>query len=387
MGTMTRYALWLPLLALAAAFVITLRPGDTVTISGCTTRLELAGNVVRCVTRSATTSRTPSTAPTATATLTPTATSAATRTSAATASLTATQSATAEPTATASSTPSGTAVPSGALVGLAIIGDSAQDEYAAPENARPAINWVEHLALSGLPLGQWGSWGGARRTGYEFNWARSGATSAQALADQVPGVLAQLQAGTVTHVLVQVGNNDLHAALASSIYAGQPTDYGALDYIASNIAQSANTLASVAPGRVIVASVQDFVELDLLPDPERGVLNDPVGLQRVVDAVAWLNARTRSYLSPNVIWFDWNAAMASRLAQVRTGDTLTLAGQAVAIRARCGSVECGYVIDAYLHPGTAISGLQAQIYLDEMRSVWGLTLPTLTDAEIMARTP
>lgn len=369
------------LLCIAAASALVLAPGDSVTITGCTTSLRLTGNVLACASPTRTRTQTPTQAPsqTPTQTLTP----APTATPIPSATPTPTQVPTQSPTATATFLPTVTKEAT-ALVGLAIIGDSAQDEYVAPENDRPAINWVEHLARSGLPLGQWGSWGGARRTGYAFNWARSGATSAQALADQAPGVLAQLQAGTVTHVLIQVGNNDLHD-VAASIYAGQPVNYGGLDYIASNIAQTAATLAAVAPGRVIVAAVQDFIWLDLIPDPEHGLMNDPAGLQRLVDALAYLNARTRANLSPDVIWFDWNGAMMARLAQARTGDTLTLAGQAVAIRARCGSVECGYVIDAYMHPGTAISGLQAQIYLDEMRSVWGLTLPTLTDAEVMAR--
>lgn len=369
------------LLCIAAASALVLAPGDSVTITGCTTSLRLTGNVLACASPTRTRTQPPTQAPsqTPTQTLTP----APTATPIPSATPTLTQVPTQSPTATATFLPTVTKEAT-ALVGLAIIGDSAQDEYAAPENARPAINWVEHLARSGLPLGQWGSWGGARRTGYAFNWARSGATSAQALADQAPGVLAQLQAGTVTHVLIQVGNNDLHD-VAASIYAGQPVDYGGLDYIASNIAQTANTLSAVAPGRVIVAAVQDFVRLDLIPDPEHSLMNDPAGLQRLVDALAYLNARTHAHLSSDVIWFDWNGAMALRLAQARTGDTLTLAGQAVAIRARCGSVACGYVPDAYMHPGTAISGLQAQIYLDEMRLVWGLTLPTLTDAEIMAR--
>lgn len=77
--------------------------------------------------------------------------------------------------------------------------------------------------------------------------------------------------------------------------------------------------------------------------------------------------------------------MASRLAQVRSGDTLVLAGQAVQIRVRGSGPLNGYISDPYMHPETAISGLFAQVYLEAMRSAWGLALPTLTDAEIMAR--
>ncbi len=385
MGTMTRHTLWLPLLALAAAVSITLRPGDTVTISGCTTRLELAGNVVRCVTRSATPSRTPSTAPSATATATATFTQVPTQTGMPTATATQTATATASATSQPSSTATASATPGGALVGLAIIGDSTQDEYAAPENGRPAVNWVEHLALSGLPVGAWQSNPEPRRNGYAFNWSRSGATSAQALANQAPSVLTQLQAGTVSHVLIQIGINDFNGGLFAGIYAGQPVNYGGLDYIASNIAQTGNMLGAVAPGRVIVAATQDYIGLDLVPEPEHSLFGDPAGVQRVIDAAAYLNAKTRSLLSANVIWFDWNAAMAARVAQVRAGDVLALDGQAVQIRVRGGGPLNGFVTDQYMHPETAISGLYAQVYLDEMRSVWGLTLPNLTDHDIMTR--
>lgn len=381
----------LAVLCIGAAYALTLSPGDSVTVSGCTTSLQLSGNVLACATRS----RTPTRTATATRTATLTATYLPTITLTWTASPTAiptqtqipTDTATAIPSATATATlqPTASSTPSGALVGLAIIGDSTQDEYAAPENNRPAINWVEHLALSGLPLGAWGVYGEPRRTGYAYNWARSGATSAQALADQAPGVLAQLQAGAVSHVLIQVGINDLGDPQFQAIYAGGPVNYGGLDYIASNIAQTANMLSAVAPGRVIVAATQDYIGLDLLPDPQNAALSDPAGRQRMIDALAWLNARTRSYLSAGVVWFDWNAAMSARLAQVRTGDTLTLAGQSVNIRARCSTAACGFVSDSYMHPETAISGLYAQVYLDEMRSVWGLALPALTDSDIMAR--
>lgn len=368
---MTRHTLWLPLLALAAAVSITLRPGDTVTISGCTTRLELAGNVVRCVTRSATPSRTPSTAPTASAS--PTVTQTATE------SPTATASATSQPSATATAT----ATPGAVLVGLAIIGDSTQDEYAAPENARPAINWVEHLALSGLPVGQWGSWGGSRRTGYEFNWARSGAVSYNAMIDQAPGIADQLRSGRVSHVLIQIGINDLDR-ISQAIYLGA-IDYGALDATADGVTEAARIVAEAAPGRVMLAPVQDYLALDIVPDPQHAALTDPAGLARMAQAMAYLNGRIHAQIPPGVVWFDFNSAMASRLAQVRVGDALALDGQAVQIRQRGSGPLNSYINDPYMHPETAISGLFAQVYLGAMRSAWGLALPTLTDAEIMAR--
>ncbi len=429
------YRLLLTLLSFSLAVrVVTLTPGNTLTITGCKTRLELVGNDVRCIvasptpTRTASATRTPSPTrtptrtrtatrtitpnpPTLTATLVPSATPSplatatdtatdlveATATQAATATATATAAATTTalpsspvPTATASATPTvctptPSATQTGALIGLAIIGDSTQDEYAAPENNRPAVNWVEHLARQGLPVGVWGSWGGSRRTGYEFNWARSGAMAAGGLYDQAPGVVSQIQAGRVSHVLIQIGINDFNAGLMQAAYSGQPVSSAAIDAIADAIVETARLVGVVAPGRVILAPTQDYLGLDLAPDPENGLFSDAVGRARALAVTADLNARLLARLPAGVIWYDWNAAMAARLAQVRQGDVLILNDQNVFIRQRGSQASNGFVLDAYMHPETAISGLYAQLYLEEMNAVWGLNLPALTDAEIMLR--
>lgn len=420
------YRLLLTLLTVSLAARVTLTPGNTLTISGCTTRLELVGNDVRCIAASPTPTRTPSPTrtptrtrtatrtitpnpPTLTATLVPSATPSPLPTATVTATdlveATATPSATAAVTAAVTATPSATttALPSspvptatvctptpsatqtGALIGLAIIGDSTQDEYAAPENNRPAVNWVEHLARQGLPVGVWGSWGGSRRTGYEFNWARSGAVAAGGLYDQAPGVVSQIQAGRVSHVLIQIGINDFNAGLMQAAYSGQPVSSAAIDAIADAIVETARLVGVVAPGRVILAPTQDYLGLDLAPDPENGLFSDAAGRARAMAVAADLNARMLARLPAGVIWYDWNAAMAARLAQVRQGDVLILNDQSVFIRQRGSQASNGFVLDAYMHPETAISGLYAQLYLEEMNAVWGLNLPALTDAEIMLR--
>lgn len=351
---------------LAATLTVTLRPGDTAVVSGCTTFLELSGNVVRCVTQ------------TRTSTVFPT----VTRTPTVTASPTATRTLTPTPTLTSTFLPTITKEAT-ALVGLAIVGDSTQDEYAAPENNRPAVNWVEHLVRSGLPVGTWGGWGEPRRNGYEFNWARSGAVSYNALVDQVPGVLSQIQSGRVSHVLMQIGINDLDR-ISMTVY-GSAVDYGALDSTAQNITEAARQLGLAAPGRVILAPVQDYLLLDLIPEPQRTMMSDPAGVARMQQATAYLNQRVRDNLPAGVVWLDFNAALGAKLAAHRSGDILTLAGQSVQIRVRGSGPSNGFVNDQYMHPETAISGLFAQVYLDAMHAAWGMTLPELTDSEIMSR--
>ena len=65
--------------------------------------------------------------------------------------------------------------------GFGILGDSVSDEYRADDNRGGAygpttLNWMELLVrYRGLDSGPWGTRSAPRRTGYEYNWARSGA--------------------------------------------------------------------------------------------------------------------------------------------------------------------------------------------------------------------
>ena len=94
--------------------------------------------------------------------------------------------------------------------GFGVIGDSLSDEY-QHETYSYARNWVELLASeshfdlgrhetsSGNPL----QWGEPRREGYEYNWARSGATSETLLmAGQHTGLAKQIEEGQVDHAVL-----------------------------------------------------------------------------------------------------------------------------------------------------------------------------------------
>lgn len=348
-------------LCIAASFSLTLIPGDSVTVTGCTTNLSLTGNVLSCAAQSAT------------STATRTATSAP---------------ATNTPTRTPTNTP--TYIPV-ILKGLAIVGDSTQDEYQAPENNRPGYNWVEWLVRArALPVGTWGSWGGSRRTGYEFNWARSGAVAYNARYDQAPGVVQQINAGRVSHVLVQIGINDFNTdfdndgiPLAGEIYYNTVPDWQAqLSYVAGLIVQTANTLNAAAPGRVIVAGTQDYTALGLVPLPAASALTDPAGKARIVAAFAYLNSTVASGVGG--MYWDFNAAMSAELAPRWSGtDYIVINGQAVSVKNRGSGRLNAFINDAYMHPGTSLSGLFAKLYIQQLNLRFGTDILPLTDVQIM----
>jgi len=114
---------------------------------------------------------------------------------------------------------------------LGVMGDSLSDEYFEETYGAYATNWVPLLvnhrgvdvgptaAAAGQPGGSWGT---PRRTGYEYDWAFSGDTSADLLADgQHTGLAGQIVADGITHVVLAVGANDFNPnflAYPSSAY-------------------------------------------------------------------------------------------------------------------------------------------------------------------------
>lgn len=378
----------------AATYTLALQPGDSVTLD-CPTRLEFAAtSEVSCATRSAT----------PTATRTPTNTLTATLTSTLTPTATYTYTPTHTPTATHTNTPTPTSSPTRmvtntpvAITGLAIIGDSTLDEYRANDNrggsyGPTTLNPVELLVTKRrLNVGAWGSRAEPRRSGYEFNWARSGDTSAQALSNQAPGVIGQIQAGTVTHVIVMIGLNDFSPwglAPSPSIYSGSlsgATLTSRLNTIADRISQTARNVNAAAPGRVLLVGVQDYIALQVLPDYEMSLYPDAAKRQRIVDAISYVNAKIQAQTVADGIHFlDYNAAMGVELSARRSGPDIVIGGQVIDVNVRGDEPHHVLLNDTYMHPGTVYNGLVANTLIARMNQVWGLGLAAMTDAEILA---
>ncbi len=99
--------------------------------------------------------------------------------------------------------------------GIGILGDSQADEYRGDDNrgltfAPTTLNWVEQLEkYRNLNFGSWGTWGEPRRTGYAYNWARTGATVNSVFENgQLEGLAEQVKNGEVNVVIISIGAND-----------------------------------------------------------------------------------------------------------------------------------------------------------------------------------
>jgi hypothetical protein len=109
----------------------------------------------------------------------------------------------------------------GSPVGIGALGDSYTDEYQfySPDRST-ARNWMEILsATRGLNFGAFRTDGRdePRNQGFEYNWARSDATTDDLIATgQHTGLAAQVARGDVQIVWIFIGGNDFIGVLKSS---------------------------------------------------------------------------------------------------------------------------------------------------------------------------
>lgn len=250
------------------------------------------------------------------------------------------------------------------MLKLGILGDSSSDEYRADDNRGgqwPAYNWVEQLALTNrVDVGRYSTFNDIRRTGYQYNFSRSGITSGDLLAS---GAAQALAAERVELVVVSVGTNDLGAAYPS-IYEGTLQGPALASFVASvssNILTLANLVKNVSA--VLVVTITDLNLIPAIPV----MFPDPAKRARVSAAIEEINRRLR--LSFAVVESsDFARAVFQAgvipIGYVNVNPNLT------------GNEPTNGLLDG-LHPGTAWSGKLANFYL-------GNVVKPLRDLEILS---
>lgn len=301
------------------------------------------------------------------------------------------------PTETPTATPTETQTPAPAvdlLHGVAILGDSFYDEYRADNNrggayAAGTFNAAELMVrLRGLNLGSWGTWGEPRRTGYEYNWARSGATSYTMIQQgQHLGAAAQIQAGKVTFVLIGIGANDFSPRFGDTyrrIYDGSMSDAELQAKIARAIADVTTAVDTVRQAGARGVAVTLFTQWELDPTIATD-FPDAAKRRRVVDAIDAVNAGlTAMASSRGVALIDQNAfGMTQILPYLDEQGFFSVGGERIDFLHAGDEPHHSRLADGS-HVGTVMSGLVANYYfIDMLQQHFGVTIPRLTDAEIL----
>jgi hypothetical protein len=271
-----------------------------------------------------------------------------------------------------------------------MMGDSGADEYRADDNrggayAATTLNWIELLAkYRGFNFGTWGTRAGPRRTGYEHNWARSGATSYTLISEgQHTGLAGQIRAGLVNNVMMQIGINDFsESGIYGSIYDGSLEGAALsaeLDRIYENITLALQTVKDAGPDRVFWLSVQDRgvgpVYIAEFPDASKR--------QLVSSAIAQLNARVTQYAAAHgMIAVDFGPLSESILEQADASGNLRIGGELIDVLTP-GDEPHHAILSDREHGGTVLEGLVANYAMAALRA-HGVSAAAFSSAEILS---
>jgi lysophospholipase L1-like esterase len=272
---------------------------------------------------------------------------------------------------------------------VGIIGDSNSDEYRADDNraggtpyAETTLSWVELLAkYRDIDFGAWGKWGGERRTGYEYNWARSAATSDSMIANgQHTGLAAQVKAGKIDYAIIFIGSNDFHTwnGTYEEVYSGKLSDkqvQAKVNKIIANIILAVETLQAAGKVKIIVTNYSD-------PNSSADFLlkySDADKRARVTNAINQINeGLAKMAASHNVTIADLHQFGSSILSQIDADGNIFVGSEAINMVVHGDEPHHLQLGEGVGHLGTIGSGLIANFYAS------ALSIPTFTDAELLA---
>ena len=279
------------------------------------------------------------------------------------------------------------------LGGIGILGDSTSDEYRA-EDARggdfaaTTLSWVEQLVKNRkLNFGTWDKWDEPRRTGYEYNWARTGATaSSMHSSGQVKGLAEQVAAGKVSYVLLWIGGNDFHMRNGpyEQIYSGalQGAELQAkLDGFTSDVVRAMDTILAAGKVKMAVVTVTD----QGLAHQAAQLFPDAAGRQKVSDAINAVNAAiTKAAEVRGVLVVDSNLLAKNLFKSYDSRGFLVIYGQKIDANTPGDDPHHLQLGDWIGHSGTVLSGIIANtLFIEPFNQAYHMGIQPLSDEEIL----
>lgn len=261
------------------------------------------------------------------------------------------------------------------------IGDSNTDEYRADDNrggayAATTLNWLEQLVrYRGINAGMWGSYSEPRRSGYAYNYSRSGAVSCD-IGAQASGLAAQ----SVTDVVIYVGTNDFHTwnGTYSAIYSGALSDSGVtakVGAIVGCITSAVDTLQAASNPRIVLANIGD-------PGSSAAFMAQfpsSTGRARVTSAIQAVNTQLAALASARGLTIVNIYGLPVTLApRFNANGTLTVGGEFIDTLTKGDEPHHMQLGDSVGHLGTVVNGLLANVFIE---ALGGIT--PFTDAEIL----
>jgi sulfatase modifying factor 1 len=278
---------------------------------------------------------------------------------------------------------------------IGVMGDSMSDEYFEEAYGAYAQNWTVQLVNhAGHDLGPVGAWGEPRRNGYQYNWARSGATSATLLsAGQHTGLAAQIGPESIDYTVLMIGANDQIAGFPGSsayegIYQGVWTP-GQINTWMTGVVNNIDTAlatATAAGAKVLLVSAIDYG----MTPAVKGMTISAAGRQVVHDVIAnqlnpQIEALAQAYQLP---YLDLLGAFDAMMGPHTSPNTNVAIGNVniqlqVADNVSGTNLTAGFVNDG-VHPHTTLQGVLANLVLEGLNVGYGANLPLFSEQQILA---
>jgi hypothetical protein len=273
------------------------------------------------------------------------------------------------------------------------MGDSNSDEYRADDNrggdyADTTLNWMEQLARNrALNFGRWGDWGGVRRTGYEYNWARSGARARSLIKDgQHTGLAEQVAEGKVSLVFLWIGDNDFHLTNGTyeEIYSGKLSDSALqekIDRVIGNITTAVDTVLAAGPVKMVVVTISDKGAA-----PQAALLfPDAAKRKRASDAIDTVNTGIKQLaVTRGITVVDINNFAEVIIGRINKLGFLEVGDQQINVFVQGNEPHHLQLGDKSGHAGTVMSGLFANaLFIEPFNNAYEIGIEPLTDEEIL----
>ena len=269
------------------------------------------------------------------------------------------------------------------LHGIGAVGSSTTDEYQFSSLHPTARSWVEILATThGWNFGSFTtiSRGEPRNQGYEYNWARVGATTGGLLTQgQHTGLAAQVASGNVTLASLWIGTNDFRNVLNAPV---PPASFSStiVPNAVANFTTALNTVLATDPNvRMVVATTYDEAVLPYVRKRlEAGQLS-----QALVDQVS-LGIEDYNAQITAIANADQRVAVTDLFGlfeEIMAPDQFSFGGLPMDRINSDAQPDHFYVDD--LHPGTIGQGLIANAFIDSINTRFGADVPRLSNREIL----
>ena len=279
-----------------------------------------------------------------------------------------------------------TTPPPGPFIGpVGTLGDSYTDEYRfySPDRSH-AHNWVEILHNTrGVAFGHFTTQSRSepRDQGFAYNWARSDAISNDMIANQLPGLTAQVAQGKVKYAWIFIGGNDyLHLLAAAQAGAIPPANLPAAvqsttAQLETNFLTAVNTLLAANPN--VKLAVSTLPDISTTPAAQQAAQGNPLAaalLHGISLATANYNAliSTIANSNPRIVEVDL-AGTTAQIAAANPSGTATFGGQKID-PITPGDDYHHFILADNIHVGTVGQGIISELFAQAIDQKFGAQL-------------